>query len=68
MKYNIKVILLGCVPRGRSKKCKVSIINTENKSHARNVISKCRETHRDVGGSCKPIIVYNAKTRAPVLL
>ena len=68
MKHNIKVILLGCVPRGRGKKCKVSVVNAETKWHANKMISKCRETHRGVGGSCKPIVVYNAQTRVPLKL
>ena len=68
MKSKIKVILLGCVPRGRGKKCKVSVVNTESKWHTNKVISKCRETHRNIGGSCKPIIVYDAKTKVPIKL
>ena len=68
MKYNIKVIMLGCIPRGRSKKCKVHIVNTENKGHARKVINKCRETHKDTGGSCKPIVVFDARTKVPLRL
>ena len=69
MSNKIKLIMLGCIPRGtRGRRCKVSVVNAGTRWQANKIINKCRETHRNVGGSCTPIITYNAETKVPINL